>query len=108
MPYELYYWDGIQGRGEFVRLALEEAGAEVDYYDPLVPEIPMTRAHAALAGRRCIDWTNAALGAFDAALIITDHDDIDFAELVAASKLVIDTRGATRGQTRHPERIYKA
>lgn len=28
MSYELYYWDGIQGRGEFVRLALEEAGAE--------------------------------------------------------------------------------
>lgn len=31
MTYELYYWDGIQGRGEFVRLALEEAGA--DYVD---------------------------------------------------------------------------
>lgn len=31
MPYELYYWPGIQGRGEFVRLALEEAGA--DYVD---------------------------------------------------------------------------
>ncbi|MGE4246952.1 MAG: glutathione S-transferase, partial [Parvibaculaceae bacterium] len=28
MAYELYYWPGIQGRGEFVRLALEEAGAE--------------------------------------------------------------------------------
>lgn len=28
MIYELYYWPGIQGRGEFVRLALEEAGAE--------------------------------------------------------------------------------
>ena len=27
MAYELYYWPGIQGRGEFVRLALEEAGA---------------------------------------------------------------------------------
>jgi glutathione S-transferase len=27
MIYELYYWAGIQGRGEFVRLALEEAGA---------------------------------------------------------------------------------
>lgn len=27
MTYELYYWSGIQGRGEFVRLALEEAGA---------------------------------------------------------------------------------
>jgi len=29
--YELYYWPGLQGRGEFVRLALEEAGA--DYAD---------------------------------------------------------------------------
>lgn len=28
MRYELYYWSGIQGRGEFVRLALEDAGAE--------------------------------------------------------------------------------
>jgi glutathione S-transferase len=28
MAYELYYWPEIQGRGEFVRLALEEAGAE--------------------------------------------------------------------------------
>ena len=37
MTYELYYWPGIQGRGEFVRLALEEAGA--DYVDiALVPE----------------------------------------------------------------------
>jgi glutathione S-transferase len=31
MRYELYYWAEIQGRGEFVRLALEEAGA--DYVD---------------------------------------------------------------------------
>jgi glutathione S-transferase len=28
MRYQLYYWSGIQGRGEFVRLALEDAGAE--------------------------------------------------------------------------------
>ena len=31
MRYELYYWSSIQGRGEFVRLALEEGGA--DYVD---------------------------------------------------------------------------
>ena len=31
MRYELFYWPGIQGRGEYVRLALEEAGA--DYID---------------------------------------------------------------------------
>jgi glutathione S-transferase len=37
MTYELYYWPGIQGRGEFIRLALEEAGAK--YVDvALVPE----------------------------------------------------------------------
>ena len=31
MAYELFYWPGIQGRGEFVRLALEEA--EATYVD---------------------------------------------------------------------------
>lgn len=31
MHYQLYYWTGLQGRGEFVRLALEDAGA--DYTD---------------------------------------------------------------------------
>jgi glutathione S-transferase len=31
MKYELYYWPNIQGRGEYIRLALEEAGA--DYVD---------------------------------------------------------------------------
>jgi glutathione S-transferase len=37
MTYDLYYWPGIQGRGEFVRLALEEAGAA--YRDvALMPE----------------------------------------------------------------------
>jgi len=37
MIYELYYWPGIQGRGEFVRLALEDAGAKyVDF--ALVPD----------------------------------------------------------------------
>ncbi|MFI4868685.1 MAG: glutathione S-transferase [Steroidobacterales bacterium] len=36
MIYQLYYWPGIQGRGEYIRLALEEAGA--DYIDcALVP-----------------------------------------------------------------------
>src|SRR5262249_5058679 len=31
MPrYELYYWSGIQGRGEFIRLAFEEAGVKYD------------------------------------------------------------------------------
>jgi glutathione S-transferase len=38
MPYQLHYWPGIQGRGEFVRLALEAAGA--DYVDVARAEGP--------------------------------------------------------------------
>jgi len=30
MRYQLFYWPGLQGRGEFVRLALEDAGADYD------------------------------------------------------------------------------
>jgi glutathione S-transferase len=48
MAYELYYWPGIQGRGEFVRLALEEAGA--DYLDVARDEAGM-RALMGYMGR---------------------------------------------------------
>ena len=44
MTYELYYWPGIQGRGEFVRLALEEAGAH--YRD--VALLPQTKGVPAI------------------------------------------------------------
>jgi glutathione S-transferase len=44
MRYELYYWPTIQGRGEFIRLALEEAGA--DYVD--VARRPGERGMAAM------------------------------------------------------------
>lgn len=40
MRYELYYWPSIQGRGEYVRLALEEGGA--DYADMARGERGMT------------------------------------------------------------------
>jgi glutathione S-transferase len=45
MRYELYYWPGIQGRGEFVRLALEDAGA--DYVD--ISRLPGRLAKKAFA-----------------------------------------------------------
>ena len=44
MIYELYYWPGIQGRGEFVRLALEESGAH--YHDVAV--LPQARGVPAI------------------------------------------------------------
>jgi glutathione S-transferase len=51
MQYELYYWPGIQGRGEFVRLALEAAGA--DYVD--VARLPQSRGGGVAAMLRLMD-----------------------------------------------------
>ncbi|WP_036168564.1 glutathione S-transferase [Massilia sp. 9096] len=48
MAYELFYWPTIQGRGEFVRLALEEAG--VDYVDVAREPGGMARMMAAMDG----------------------------------------------------------
>ena len=72
---------------------MEERGAQVDYFDPYVAEIPPTREHDRLTGRKSINWTPAALANYDAALICTDHDTIDFPALVSKSRLVVDTRG---------------
>jgi glutathione S-transferase len=50
MRYELYYWPSIQGRGEFVRLALEEAGA--DYIDVARRKGGMAKLERLLDNRR--------------------------------------------------------
>jgi glutathione S-transferase len=51
MRYELYYWPEIQGRGEFVRLALEDAGA--DYVD--VARLPGRRGKGIAAMMRFLE-----------------------------------------------------
>ena len=48
------------------------------------------------------------LAAQDAVLIVTDHDSIDWQDLVNRSRLVVDTRNATRGIVRNAERIVRA
>ena len=50
MRYQLYYWPEIQGRGEFVRLALEDAGAAYD--DVARKAGGMDRMMAMMEGRR--------------------------------------------------------
>ncbi len=71
---------------------IEARGAKVEYYDPFVPVIPKTREHPALEGRRSVSWQDVSSGDFDAALICTDHSDVDYEALVAAMPLVVDTR----------------
>ena len=87
---------------------LEAAGARVDYHDPYVPEIPPTRRHAALAGRPSVAWPGEALAGYDAAVVCTDHDAVDYAALVAAVPLVVDTRNAVARHGLAGDNVVKA
>ncbi|HQO77985.1 MAG TPA: nucleotide sugar dehydrogenase, partial [Thermodesulfobacteriota bacterium] len=87
---------------------LRQKGAQVDYYDPYIPVIPPTREHSELAGEKSIKWDMAAISKYDAALISTDHTEIDYKGLVKAAQLVIDTRNATRDVVEGREKIVKA
>ena len=77
---------------------LEARGANVDYHDPYIAEIPLTREHAHLAGRRSVplDGIN---NNYDALLICTDHDQIDYGYLAANQRLIVDTRNAVSDVT---------
>jgi UDP-N-acetyl-D-glucosamine dehydrogenase len=73
---------------------IEERGAIVDFYDPYVSVIPITREHSRLAGRCGVSWDASRLSTYDAILIATDHDEVDYAELCRSASLIIDTRNA--------------
>jgi UDP-N-acetyl-D-glucosamine dehydrogenase len=71
-----------------------------------VTAIPKTREHPSLAGRETVQLNPATLPAYDAVVIVTDHDNIDYALLAAHAKLVVDTRNAMAGI--HGNNIAKA
>lgn len=73
---------------------LEARGARVDYHDPHIAVIPRTREHSALAGRRSQPLSSEIVGGYDAVLISTDHEAVDYRELAASARLVVDTRNA--------------
>jgi UDP-N-acetyl-D-glucosamine dehydrogenase len=88
---------------------LEERGCRVEYLDPWIPEIPETREHSELAGRKSVKWQPEKFGSdFDAALIVTDHDSVDYSKLVEVMDLVVDTRNATRKVAVNRQRIVMA
>ncbi|MCD6074624.1 MAG: nucleotide sugar dehydrogenase [Rhodospirillales bacterium] len=87
---------------------LEAKGAKTDFYDPHVPAIPKTREHGTLAGRRSIVWDAKVLAGYDAALICTDHDAVDYDRLADASRLIIDTRNAMKNCRENRDKVVKA
>jgi UDP-N-acetyl-D-glucosamine dehydrogenase len=70
---------------------LEHKGAEVSYHDPYVAELRDDgQVH------RSVALTDRQLEKTDCVVIVTDHQVIDYALVVAHARLVVDTRNATR------------
>jgi UDP-N-acetyl-D-glucosamine dehydrogenase len=72
---------------------LRNKGAVVAYNDPFFPSVGQGRHYA-------LNMTNTPLenlGQYDAVVIVTDHTSYNYREIVEQSKLVIDTRNATKG-----------
>ena len=71
---------------------LKRRGADVSYHDPYVPVIRPTREHPQWAGARSVEWREEIIRGFDCVLIATAHASVDYAQLAAWARLVVDTR----------------
>jgi UDP-N-acetyl-D-glucosamine dehydrogenase len=83
---------------------LQEQGAKVQYCDPYVPLIKMEAG----ADLKASKLTSALLKAADLVVILTDHTDFDYQWIADNSKLVFDTRNATKkvkGSAKKIERL---
>ena len=72
---------------------LRAKGAIVAYNDPFFPTVGQGRHYA--LNMTCTPLDN--LGQYDAVVIITDHSSYDYPAIVEQSRLVVDTRNATKG-----------
>jgi UDP-N-acetyl-D-glucosamine dehydrogenase len=87
---------------------IERRGAKVDFHDPHVAAIPPTRAYPEVKGRKSVDLTPAALGAYDAVVVVTDHDVVDYELVAAHARLLIDTRNVFRRKGIAADHIVKS
>lgn len=90
-------------------IALEALGAQVNYHDPYFPIMPPTRDHPQLAGHRSHAINAQTLGGMDAAVVATDHTNVDYAAIAASGVLIFDTRNvfARRGIAVPSEKLVK-
>lgn len=69
---------------------LKKKGAQVDYSDPYIPTFPKKRDYA--FDMASVVLSKASLQSYDCMILITDHDDFDYALIENSAKLIIDTR----------------
>ena len=87
---------------------LKARGAEVSYYDPFVPVIRLTREHPHFAGIKSVAWNRETVGSFDAVLLATNHQAVNYQELADWSPCIIDTRNAMVAIKTRPGQVWKA
>ncbi len=75
---------------------LEQLGAAYRFHDPHVPVLPRTRRWAHLEATESIALTPENIKGFDAVLLVTDHQDVDYKMLAEHAQLIVDTRGIYR------------
>lgn len=87
---------------------LQRRGAAVEYFDPFIPVITPTREHGRWTGRKSITWSEAELRRFDAVIISTAHECVDYRQLIDWAEIIIDTRNALAVYPSRPGQIWKA
>ncbi len=87
---------------------LKNRQAIVDYYDFHVSEIPEISEHKSLSGLKSVPLTKEQLQKYDAVIVCTDHDDINYDLIVENSKLVVDTRNAIKNELGALSHVVKA
>ncbi|HEY1191792.1 MAG TPA: nucleotide sugar dehydrogenase [Gemmata sp.] len=92
---------------ELLDLLLKK-GASVSYNDPHIPSLPRMRHWPHLEPMHSTPLTAEYLAAQDCVLIATDHTAYDYAFIVEHSRLVIDTRNATKPVAAGREKIVRA
>jgi len=85
---------------------LKEKGAEVDYNDPYIPELPPTRKYNMTM--RSVKLTKNNLDKYDLVLLVTDHDDYNYEFIHKNSKLILDTRNAFKLNGLMNGNVFKA
>jgi UDP-N-acetyl-D-glucosamine dehydrogenase len=90
---------------EVITLLLER-GARVSYHDPHVPRFPRMRNYDVELESEPL--TRDRLSRSDCALIVTNHDAVEWNLIARAAKLVVDTRNALGGIPNPAARIVKA
>ena len=83
-------------------------GADVSYNDPHIPALPRMRHWPHLGAMASTPLTAEYLREQDCVLIATDHSAYDYDWIVANSRLVVDTRNATRRVRAGWERVIRA